>query len=50
MKAMTYRGPYKVRNEERDIPATERPNDAIVRVKLAVQNVKPGDRVLMAPP
>ncbi|MDT5178782.1 MAG: hypothetical protein QOJ95_2980 [Mycobacterium sp.] len=84
MKAMTYRGPYKVRIEEKDIPAIEHPNDAIVRVKLAaicgsdlhlyhglmpdtrvghtfghefigvvekvgtsVQNVKPGDRVMV---
>jgi alcohol dehydrogenase len=35
MKAMTYRGPYKVRIEEKDIPAIEHPNDAIVRVELA---------------
>src|SRR5215212_9002045 len=35
MKAMTYRGPYKVRVEEKDIPAIEHPNDAIVRVALA---------------
>jgi alcohol dehydrogenase len=35
MKAMTYRGPYKVRIEEKDIPAIEHPNDAIVRVDLA---------------
>jgi threonine dehydrogenase-like Zn-dependent dehydrogenase len=84
MKAMTYRGPYRVRIEEKDIPAIEHPNDAIVRVKLAaicgsdlhlyhglmpdtrvghtfghefigvvekvgssVQNVKPGDRVMV---
>ncbi|BBZ26306.1 glutathione-dependent formaldehyde dehydrogenase [Mycolicibacterium madagascariense] len=35
MKAMTYRGPYKVRIDEKDVPAIEHPNDAIVRVKLA---------------
>src|SRR3954469_1476564 len=35
MQAMTYRGPYKVRVEEKDVPAIEHPNDAIVRVKLA---------------
>src|SRR4051812_49838738 len=35
MKAMTYRGPYKVRVEEKDRPAIEHPNDAIVRVELA---------------
>ena len=35
MKAMTYRGPYKVRIEEKDIPEIEHPNDAIVRVELA---------------
>ena len=32
MKAMVYRGPYKVRVEEKDIPKIEHPNDAIVRV------------------
>ncbi|WP_422116589.1 zinc-dependent alcohol dehydrogenase [Brachybacterium sp. UNK5269] len=35
MRAMTYRGPYKVRVEEKDIPAIEHPNDAIIRVTLA---------------
>jgi threonine dehydrogenase-like Zn-dependent dehydrogenase len=35
MRAMVYRGPYKVRVEEKDIPAIEHPNDAIVRVELA---------------
>jgi threonine dehydrogenase-like Zn-dependent dehydrogenase len=35
MKAMVYRGPYKVRLEEKDIPSIEHPNDAIVRVELA---------------
>jgi S-(hydroxymethyl)glutathione dehydrogenase / alcohol dehydrogenase len=84
MRAMVYRGPYKVRVEEKDVPAIEHPNDAIVRVTLAaicgsdlhlyhgmmpdtrightfghefigvveqvgssVQNVKPGDRVMV---
>ncbi|NQX35954.1 zinc-dependent alcohol dehydrogenase [Herbiconiux sp. VKM Ac-2851] len=35
MRAMTYRGPYKVRVEEKDRPRIEHPNDAIVRVTLA---------------
>ena len=35
MRAMTYRGPYKIRIEEKDIPSIEHPNDAIVRVELA---------------
>jgi len=35
MKAMTYRGPYKVRIDEKDIPRIEHPNDAIVRVTRA---------------
>jgi len=35
MKAMVYRGPYKVRVEEKDIPKIEHPNDAIVRVTRA---------------
>ena len=35
MKAMVYRGPYKVRVEEKDEPRIEHPNDAIVRVTLA---------------
>ncbi|MEJ3405057.1 zinc-dependent alcohol dehydrogenase [Rathayibacter sp. YIM 133350] len=35
MQAMVYRGPYKVRVEEKDIPKIEHPNDAIVRVTLA---------------
>src|SRR3712207_959098 len=35
MRAMVYRGPYKVRVEEKDVPPIEHPNDAIVRVKLA---------------
>ena len=35
MRAMVYRGPYKVRVEEKDVPAIEHPNDAVVRVALA---------------
>jgi len=35
MRAMTYRGPYKLRVEEKDRPRIEHPNDAIVRVQLA---------------
>jgi threonine dehydrogenase-like Zn-dependent dehydrogenase len=35
MRAMVYRGPYKVRVEEKDSPPIEHPNDAIVRVTLA---------------
>lgn len=35
MRAMVYRGPYKIRVEEKDIPAIEHPNDAVVRVTLA---------------
>jgi threonine dehydrogenase-like Zn-dependent dehydrogenase len=35
MRAMAYRGPYRIRVEERDIPSIEHPNDAIVRVELA---------------
>jgi S-(hydroxymethyl)glutathione dehydrogenase / alcohol dehydrogenase len=34
MRAMVYRGPYKVRVEEKDMPAIEHPNDAVVRVSL----------------
>ena len=32
---MTYRGPYKIRVEEKDRPTIEHPNDAIVRVTTA---------------
>ncbi|HEX8768256.1 MAG TPA: alcohol dehydrogenase catalytic domain-containing protein, partial [Jatrophihabitans sp.] len=32
---MVYRGPYRIRVEEKDIPPIEHPNDAIVRVTLA---------------
>ena len=35
MRAMVYRGPYKVRVEEKDVPAIEHPNDAIVKVVRA---------------
>ncbi len=35
MRAMVYRGPYKVRVEDKDVPGIEHPNDAIVRVTLA---------------
>lgn len=32
MRAMVYRGPYRIRVEHKDIPPIEHPNDAIVRV------------------
>lgn len=35
MRAMVYRGPYKIRVEDKDIPVIEHPNDAIVRVTRA---------------
>jgi threonine dehydrogenase-like Zn-dependent dehydrogenase len=35
MRAMTYRGPYKVRAEEKTDPRLEHPNDAIIRVTRA---------------
>ena len=35
MRAMVYRGPYRVRVEEKDHPSIEHPNDAIVRVTRA---------------
>lgn len=35
MKAMTYRGPYKVRVDDKDVPTIQHPGDAIVRVQLA---------------
>ncbi|MDT5103150.1 MAG: hypothetical protein QOI25_663 [Mycobacterium sp.] len=35
MRAMVYRGPYKVRVEDKDMPSIEHPNDAIVRVEMA---------------
>jgi alcohol dehydrogenase len=34
MRAMVYRGPYKVRVEEKDIPPIEHPNDAILKVSM----------------
>jgi threonine dehydrogenase-like Zn-dependent dehydrogenase len=35
MQAMVYRGPHKIRVEEKNIPKIEHPNDAIVRVTRA---------------
>ncbi len=35
MRAMTYRGPYRVRVEEKQKPRIEHPNDAIVKVQMA---------------
>jgi threonine dehydrogenase-like Zn-dependent dehydrogenase len=35
MRAMTYRGPYRIRVEEKPDPRTEHPNDAVVRVERA---------------
>ncbi len=35
VKAMVYRGPYKVRVEEKARPKIEHPNDAVIRVTLA---------------
>ncbi|TXR55524.1 zinc-dependent alcohol dehydrogenase [Quadrisphaera setariae] len=35
MKAMVYRGPYKVRVEDKPRPKIEHPNDAVIRVTLA---------------
>ena len=35
MRAMGCRGPYKIRVEEKDIPALKHPNDAFVQVTLA---------------
>ena len=35
MRAMVYRGPYKIGVEEKDVPRIEHPNDAIVRVTTA---------------
>ena len=35
MRAMVYRGPYKVRVEDKPEPRIEHPNDAIVRVTMA---------------
>jgi threonine dehydrogenase-like Zn-dependent dehydrogenase len=35
MHAMVYRGPYRIRVEEKEMPTIEHPNDAIVRVTKA---------------
>ena len=35
MRAMVYRGPYKIRVEDKPMPRIEHPNDAIVRVTTA---------------
>jgi threonine dehydrogenase-like Zn-dependent dehydrogenase len=35
MRAMVYRGPYRVRVEEKDRPRIEHPGDAIIKVALA---------------
>ncbi|MQA80600.1 MAG: alcohol dehydrogenase catalytic domain-containing protein [Streptosporangiales bacterium] len=35
MRAMVYRGPYRIRVEEKDRPSIEHPNDAIIRVTRA---------------
>src|ERR1700709_1818558 len=35
MRAMTYRGPYRIRVTEKPTPAIEHPRDAIVRVTRA---------------
>jgi threonine dehydrogenase-like Zn-dependent dehydrogenase len=35
MRAMVYRGPYRIRVEEKPMPRIEHPNDAIVRVTKA---------------
>ena len=35
MRAMVYRGPYKVRVEEKAMPTIEHPNDAIIKVTMA---------------
>ena len=35
MRAMTYRGPYRIRVEEKPDPRIEHPNDAVVRVERA---------------
>ncbi|WP_225920700.1 zinc-dependent alcohol dehydrogenase [Pseudonocardia oceani] len=35
MRAMVYRGPHKVRVEDKPVPTVEHPNDAIVKVELA---------------
>src|SRR5690606_12896245 len=35
MLAMTYRGPYRVRLQDKPVPEVEHPNDAIIRVTRA---------------
>jgi alcohol dehydrogenase len=35
MRAMVYRGPYRIRVEDKEMPRIEHPNDAIVRVTKA---------------
>jgi threonine dehydrogenase-like Zn-dependent dehydrogenase len=35
MRAMTYRGPFKIRVDDKPVPSIEHPNDAIVRVTRA---------------
>ena len=35
MRAMVYRGPYRIRVEDKEVPRIEHPNDAIVRVTKA---------------
>jgi hypothetical protein len=52
MRAMVYRGPYRMRVEEKDRPAIEHPNDAIVRVKERRADLKhqPLDPVIVAGP
>ncbi|HYH35870.1 MAG TPA: zinc-dependent alcohol dehydrogenase [Nocardioides sp.] len=35
MRAMVYRGPYRIRTEEKDRPRIEHPNDAIVKVTMS---------------
>lgn len=35
MRAMTYRGPYRIRVEEKPDPRIEHPNDAVIRVERA---------------
>ena len=35
MRAMVYRGPYRLRVQNKEIPSIEHPNDAIIKVSLA---------------
>lgn len=45
MRATTYRGPYKVRVENEDVPAIERPNDAVIEVpQVAASGSAAGER------